>query len=290
MRPEFEWKLRSRSLKLGPRTLIMGIVNVTPDSFSDGGQFFEPERAVAHGLTLLAEGADILDIGGESTRPGKKDPVSADEEKRRVLPVMEGIHRQVQDAIISIDTYKAETAEAAIDRGADIINDVSGFTWDADMLPLLASADCGCVLMHTRGYPEEWQTMPSLAGAEVLPLVLDALRDLSRRAVAGGIARERIVLDPGFGFGKRLDENFPVLAHLSDLQTLGFPLLTGSSRKSFVARASGSNSSDRDSARLAGSIASLTASILGGAQIVRVHDVKDSVAAAKIADAIVNSE
>lgn len=290
MRPEFEWKLRSRSLKLGPRTLIMGIVNVTPDSFFDGGQFFETERAVAHGLTLLAEGADIVDIGGESTRPGEKDPVSAEEEKRRVLPVMEGIRRQVKDAIISIDTYKAQTAEAAINRGADIINDVSGFTWDADMLPLLASADCGCVLMHTRGHPEEWQTLPSLAGAEVVPLVLNGLRDLSRRAVAGGIARERIVLDPGFGFGKRVDENFPVLAHLSDLQTLGFPLLTGTSRKSFVARASGTNSSDRDSARLAGSIASLTASILGGAHVVRVHDVKDSVAAVKIADAIVNSE
>ena len=289
MRPKFEWKLRSRSLMLGERTLIMGVVNVTPDSFSDGGQFFDPDRAVGHALALLAEGADILDIGGESTRPGKRDPVSADEEKRRVLPVLDGIRRQVKDAIVSIDTYKAQTAEAAIDGGADIINDVSGFTWDDSMLSLLASADCGCVLMHTRGRPEEWQSLPPLAATEVLPLVLDGLRELSQRAVSSGITRARIVLVPGFGFGKRLDENFPLLARLAELQQLGFPLLSGTSRKSFVAKMSGPNSQDRNSARLAGSLASLTASILGGAHIVRVHDVKESIAAARVADAIVSS-
>ena len=282
MRPAFEWKVRSRSLKLGERTLIMGIVNVTPDSFSDGGEFFDTGRAVAHALTLLAEGADILDIGGESTRPGKKDPVSAEEEKRRVLPVIAGIRRQVRDAILSIDTYKAETAEEACDRGADIINDVSGLTWDDRMASLLASSDCGCVLMHTRGRPEEWRDQPPLAAAEVVPLVSEGLLAIAQHAKDAGIAHERIVLDPGFGFGKRMEENFPLLGRLAELHQLGFPLLSGTSRKSFVAR-QGANDG---SSRLAGSLAAMTASILSAAHIVRVHDVKEAVAAAKVADAV----
>ncbi|HKT90174.1 MAG TPA: dihydropteroate synthase [Candidatus Sulfotelmatobacter sp.] len=286
MRPAFEWKVRSRSLKLGERTLIMGIVNVTPDSFSDGGDFFDTGRAVAHALTLLAEGADILDIGGESTRPGKKQPVSTDEEKRRVLPVIDGIRAQVRDAIISVDTYKAETAEEACDRGADIINDVSGLTWDDRMASLLASSDCGCVLMHTRGRPEEWSSLPALAVAEVVPLVSEGLRAIAQHAKDAGIAHERIVLDPGFGFGKRMEENFPLLGKLAELQRLGFPLLSGTSRKSFVARKP-ANASDGAS-RLAGSVAAMTASILAGAHIVRVHDVKEAVAAARVADAVLH--
>ena len=286
MRPAFEWKVRSRSLKLGERTLIMGIVNVTPDSFSDGGDFFDTGRAVAHALTLLAEGADILDIGGESTRPGKKAPVSAEEEKRRVLPVIDGIRAQVRDAIISVDTYKAETAEEACDRGADIINDVSGLTWDDRMASLLASSDCGCVLMHTRGRPEEWSSQPALAAAEVVPLVSEGLRAIAQHAKDAGIAHERIVLDPGFGFGKRMEENFPLLGKLAGLHRLGFPLLSGTSRKSFVARKP-ANASDGAS-RLAGSVAAMTASILAGAHIVRVHDVKEAVAAARVADAVLH--
>jgi dihydropteroate synthase len=284
MRPLFEWKVRSRSLRLGERTLIMGIVNVTPDSFSDGGEFFDADRAVAHALALLAEGADILDIGGESTRPGKKDPVTPEEEKRRVLPVIDGIRKQVRDAVLSIDTYKAETAEAALDRGADIINDVSGLTWDLNMASLLASSDCGCVLMHTRGRPEEWRHQLPLAAAAVVPLVSDGLRAIAQHSAGEGIARERIVLDPGFGFGKRMEENFPLLGKLAELHQLGFPLLSGTSRKSFVARKP-ANASDGAS-RLAGSIAAMTASILGGAHIVRVHDVKEAVAAARVADAV----
>lgn len=287
MHPTFEWKVRSRSLKLGERTLIMGIVNVTPDSFSDGGEFFDTDRAVEHALAMLAEGADILDIGGESTRPGKKDPVSAEEEKRRVLPVLDGVRAQVHDAIISIDTYKAETAEAACDRGADIINDVSGLTWDDRMASLLASSDCGCVLMHTRGRPEQWSSLPALAAAEVVPLVSDGLRAVAQHATSAGIARERIVLDPGFGFGKRMEENFPLLGRLAELHQLGFPLLSGTSRKSFVARQA-ANASD-GSSRLAGSLAAMTASILAGAHIVRVHDVKEAVAAAKVADAVLRA-
>ncbi|HEX4663753.1 MAG TPA: dihydropteroate synthase, partial [Terriglobales bacterium] len=233
MRPQFDWKLHSRSLKLGERTLIMGIVNVTPDSFSDGGEFLDPHSAVNHALSMRDEGADILDIGGESTRPGKRDRVTAEEEKRRVLPVIEGILREAPDAILSIDTYKAETAEAALAAGVEVVNDVSGFTWDKQMLPLLAAKQCCCVLMHTRGRPEEWKSLPPLSPEQVLPLVLSDLRRLCDRATFAGVARERIVLDPGFGFGKRMGENFPLIAHLAELHQLGFPLLSGTSRKSF---------------------------------------------------------
>jgi dihydropteroate synthase len=289
MRPRFEWKLRSRSLKLGERTLIMGVINVTPDSFSDGGEFLDPQRAVERGLELLSDGADILDIGGESTRPGKKDPVSAVEEKRRVLPVIRDILRQAPRSVLSIDTYKAETAHAALDAGAEIVNDVSGFTWDERMLPFLAGHKCGCVLMHTRGRPEEWPGLPALARDSVVPLVLGDLRRLSHRAVSTGIDSNRIVLDPGFGFGKRLDENYPLLARLGELHELGFPLLAGTSRKSFVgARRKDGKSTAAD--RLPGTLASTTAAILHGAHIIRVHDVRSALEAAKVADSILEAQ
>lgn len=267
----------------------MGIVNVTPDSFSDGGDFFDPDRAVDHALELLKEGADILDIGGESTRPGKKDPVSADEEKRRVLPVIRGILSRAPEAIVSVDTYKAETAEAALAAGAEIVNDVSGFTWHRAMLPLLARQECGCVLMHTRGRPEEWQGLPSLAPGAVVPLVLGDLRRLSERAVNGGVAPSRIVLDPGFGFGKRMSENYPLLARLGELHQLGFPLLSGTSRKSFVDQSKDALSKG-DKSRLAGSLASLTVAVLQGAHIVRVHDVASSAEAAMVADSVLKAQ
>ena len=287
MRPLFEWQLRSRRLRLGERTLIMGIVNVTPDSFSDGGQFLDPIRAVDHGLELLRQGADILDIGGESTRPGAKDAVSAEEEKRRIMPVIEGILRQVPEAVISVDTYKAETAKAAVAAGAEIVNDVSGLSWDEQMLSTLAVECSGCVLVHTRGRPEEWRSLPPLAQNEVVPLVLKELRALATRATEAGIARERIVLDPGFGFGKRLDENYPLLANLSELQRLGFPLLSGTSRKSFVAKAIDPHFPASD--RLAGTISAATATILQGTHIVRVHDVSPVLEAARVADAILRN-
>src|SRR5689334_9695912 len=190
MRPRFDWKLRSRSLRIGDRTLIMGIVNVTPDSFSDGGKFLDPGRAIAHAMQLLSEGADIIDLGGESTRPGEKDFVSANEEQRRVIPVIEGILKQAPDAVISIDTYKAETAQAALGTGAEIVNDVSGFTWDENMLPVLTSHACGCVLMHTRGHPQEWRTLPALGPTEVAPFVLEGLRRLADRALRAGVEQE----------------------------------------------------------------------------------------------------
>lgn len=289
MRPIFEWKLRSRSLRLGERTLIMGVVNVTPDSFSDGGEFLEPERAVEHALDLLGDGADILDIGGESTRPGKHERVTAEEEKERVLPVIEGILREAPQAILSLDTYKAETAHAGLAAGVEIVNDVSGFTWDVRMTSLLAAHSCGCVLMHTRGRPEDWLTQPFLPLEEVVPLVSRELRQLSDRAVAAGIDRDRIVVDPGFGFGKRLDENFPLLAHLGELHRLGFPLMSGTSRKSFVAL-TGTNGPSSIPARLAGTLATVTAAILQGAHIVRVHDVRPAVEAAQVADSILRAQ
>ena len=212
----------------------MGIVNVTPDSFSDGGQFFDRERATAHAVELLSEGADIIDVGGESTRPGEKDFVSADEEKGRVLPVIEGILKQAPDAVISVDTYKAETAKAALEAGAEIVNDVSGFTWDPKMLPVMAQNACGCVLMHTRGRPPEWRTLPSLDPAQVVPMVLEALRRLAERGLAAGITRERIVLDPGIGFGKTPEQSIAVIARLGELKSFGLPILMGLSRKRFI--------------------------------------------------------
>ena len=290
MRPHFTWRLRSRTLELGPRTLIMGVLNVTPDSFSDGGRFFEPRAAVEHGLALLDEGADILDIGGESTRPGAaavsgQPAVAAEEELRRVMPVIEELLRQRPQAIVSIDTYKAQVARAAVEAGAEIANDVSGLRWDAEMASALAGLSCGVVLMHMRGRPAEWRTLPPLD--DPVGLVSRELRESAAAAVAARIGRERIVLDPGFGFGKSFDENYPLLAHFDELHQLGFPLLAGVSRKSFIGRTLATDGSDAPpQERLYGSLAAMTAAILKGAHVVRVHNVKAPAQAAKIADRI----
>jgi len=290
MRPHFTWRLRSRTLELGPRTLIMGVLNVTPDSFSDGGRFFEPGAAIEHGLELLDEGADILDIGGESTRPGAaavsgQPAVSTEEELRRVMPVIEELLCRRPQAIVSIDTYKARVARVAVEAGAEIANDVSGLRWDTEMAPTLAGLSCGVVLMHMRGRPAEWRTLPPLT--DPVGLVTRELREVAEAAVARGIAGECIVLDPGFGFGKSFDENYPLLARFGELHKLGFPLLAGVSRKSFVGRTLASNGSDAPPEdRLYGSLAAMTAAILHGAHIVRVHDVKAAAQAAKIADAL----
>jgi dihydropteroate synthase len=245
MRPRLQWNLARRSLQLGERTLVMGILNVTPDSFSDGGRYFNPEAAISRGLDLLDdECADILDIGGESTRPGtaidsplspgREQAVSARQELDRVLPVLEGLRRARPEAILSIDTYKSTVASAALDAGADIVNDVSGLTWDPEMASTVAARRCGVVLMHTRGTPAEWRDLPPLP--DPTPLVLNELRSRAGEAIAAGIARDSIVLDPGFGFGKRLDENYPLLARLRELRSIGYPLLVGLSRKSFLTR------------------------------------------------------
>lgn len=293
-RPEFDWRLRTRNLALGRRTLVMGILNVTPDSFSDGGHFYSPDdapdRAVSHALRMLEEGADILDIGGESTRPGAV-PLTPDEEQARILPVVEALVRQRPEGVLSVDTFHAATARRAIEAGVEIVNDVSGLQWDPAMAETCAVAGCGVVLMHTRGHPQDWRSERPLAQDEVLPLVLDGLRERLDAALAACIARERIVLDPGFGFGKRLDENYPLLARLDELRLLNMPVLAGVSRKSFlgnaVARRIGASTESllaRD--RLNATTAANTAAILGGAHVLRVHDVRAAVEAAAVADRI----
>jgi dihydropteroate synthase len=307
MRPVFQWNLGGRALELGKRTLIMGIVNVTPDSFSDGGQFLDRDRAIEHAGRLLDEGADILDIGGESTRPGarvdagaaepaeaKKSPavglkvsapvVSAEEELKRVLPVIAELKKKHPSAVLSVDTYKAAVARAAVGAGAEIVNDVSGFRWDAAMTKTLAELKCGAVLMHMRGRPEEWRTLPP--PGDIVLLVKRELKEWAERAVLAGVRRERIVLDPGFGFGKSFDENYPLLGRFGELQA-GFPLLAGTSRTSFIGRTlarGGKDAPPED--RLYGTLATLTALILKGAHILRTHDVKAAVEAARVADAI----
>jgi dihydropteroate synthase len=288
LRPRYNWALPGRSLPLGERTLVMGILNVTPDSFSDGGRFLQRDHAVAHALHMLDEGADILDIGGESTRPGSKvleTGVPASEELQRVLPVIEDVLRERPGTVISIDTYKAEVARAAVEAGAEIVNDVSALRWDPQMPATLARLGCGVILMHTRGRPEEWGSQPP--SPDIVSEVKNELSQWSNAAVQAGIARERLVLDPGFGFGKRFDENYPLLARFSDLYELGFPMLSGTSRKSFIGRTL--RRGDKDAApvqRLYGTLATVVASVMQGAHIVRVHDVRPAVEAVKVADQI----
>jgi dihydropteroate synthase len=298
-RSHHDWHLRTRTLALGRRTLIMGILNVTPDSFSDGGHFYSPqhapEHALAHAITMLDQGADILDIGGESTRPNAT-PLTAEEEQSRILPVIASLLQQRPETILSIDTFHASTARRAIEAGAEIVNDVSGHLWDPDMSATCAELHCGAILMHTRGRPHHWPTLPPLAPDEVLPLVLTELAQRLEAAATAGIARDTIVLDPGFGFGKRLDENYPLLAHFDQLKKFALPLLAGVSRKGFLAHTlaqhpslalllNGATPSMED--RLHASTASNVAAILAGAHILRTHDVRPAAEAAAIADRII---
>lgn len=290
-RDEFIWYLRTRSLTLGPRTLIMGVLNVTPDSFSDGGRFLYPDTAAADALRMFEQGADIVDVGGESTRPGRHEEVSAEEEQQRVMPVIEGILRAKPDALLSVDTYKAATARAAVNAGVEIVNDVSALAWDDAMPQSCAELKCGVVLMHTRGRPGEWRNLPALAKDEVLPLVREGLRKSLRAALDAGIAAGRIVVDPGYGFGKSYGENYPLLARQGELRELGRPILAGVSRKSFLGRVlaplyGGETApvTERGNATLAAT----TAAILAGAHIVRVHEVRPAVEAARIADAVLD--
>jgi dihydropteroate synthase len=285
MRAVFQWSLGTRTLELGKRTLIMGIVNVTPDSFSDGGLYLDAEKATAHAMQLLDEGADIIDIGGESTRPGAKVAVNAEEELKRVLPVVAVLKKHRPDAVISVDTYKASVARAAAGAGAEIVNDISGMRWDAQMARTLAEIKCGAVLMHTRGRPEEWRTLPS--PGDIFLLIKRELREWAEAAVLAGVRRERIALDPGFGFGKNFEQNYPLLARFQDFQSLGFPLVAGTSRKSFLGRALAKDGKDAPiTERLYGNLAAHTILILKGAHILRTHDVKAAVEAARVTDAI----
>jgi dihydropteroate synthase len=273
----------------------MGVLNVTPDSFSDGGRYFQQDHAIGHALHMLDEGADIVDIGGESTRPGAivsgvnpspgRETVSIEEELRRVLPVIEQIKRERPTAFISIDTYKARVAEAAVAAGAEIVNDVSALRWDTNMATTLARLHCGVVLMHMRGRPHEWRNLPAVP--DMVSLVAGELRDWTHAAVQAGIAPDRIVLDPGFGFGKNFEQNHPLLARLQELHALGFPLLAGTSRKSFIGRALRQDGRDAPpDERLFGTLASEVLAISQGVHILRTHEVRPCRDAARVADAI----
>jgi dihydropteroate synthase len=289
VRARCDWKLRTRSIPLGERTVLMGVLNTTPDSFSDGGVFESPAAAIEHGLQMLEEGADIVDIGGESTRPGKHKPVGIREEIGRVIPVIKGILRHHPEAILSIDTYKSETATAALEAGAEIVNDVSGFLWDESMAQVCVGTRCGVVLMHTRGRPEAWHVLPPLEPNQVVPHVRQALQQRLDEALKAGIEREQIVLDPGFGFGVIAEQNYSLLAGLDELISLGQPLLAGVSRKGFLGKALARLYNKVDvpvDRRGNASLAAVTATILTGAHLVRVHDVRPSREAAAIADAI----
>jgi dihydropteroate synthase len=285
------WRLRSRELALGERTLVAGILNVTPDSFSDGGKFLQRDRAVAHALQMLEQGADIIDVGGESTRPGAKVAdagIPAEEEISRVLPVIQDLLRERPDAVISVDTYKGEVARAALQAGAEIINDVSALRWESQMAEVLGNSRSGVILMHSRGLPEQWKTQPP--SPDIVSEVKAELCQWATSAVAAGISRERLVLDPGFGFGKRFDENIALLANFGRLHELGFPLLSGTSRKSFIGRTLSREGKDAPpEQRLYGTLATVVASVLQGAHIVRVHDVRPAVEAVKVADAVLGA-
>lgn len=303
MRPVFEWNIGSRVLTVGKRTLIVGVLNVTPDSFSDGGQHLDKEKAVEYGLQLLCDGADIIDVGGESTRPGAKvsagapsvprpsqptsnAPVSEKEELERVIPVIKKLKEKKPDAIVSVDTYKSRVARAAVEVGAEIVNDVSGYHWDPLMKKTLAELKCGSVLMHTRGRPEEWHKLPP--PGDIVTLVKRELRDWVDAALMAGMKRERIVLDPGFGFGKNFQENYPLLKRFDELHQLRYPLMAGVSRKSFIGRAIGRNGQDAPiEGRLYGTLAAETIAILKGAQILRTHDVRACMDAVLIADTVI---
>jgi dihydropteroate synthase len=280
-RKKFGLRLPSRTLVLGERTLLMGVLNVTPDSFSDGGEYLDVDTAVARALEIERHGAHILDIGGESTRPGAEG-ISASEEMRRILPVLEKLRGRLKIPI-SVDTSKSEVAEAAAFQGAEIINDVTSLRADPSLAEFARSRKMPLILMHMRGEPRTMQELPF--ARNVLRDVTSGLRHAVAVARRAGVAKSQIILDPGLGFGKSAAQNFELLQDLPDLARLGFPLLVGASRKSFLGKALGAAS---ECDRAWGTGGAVAASILGGAHIVRVHDVAEMSQVARITDAIVN--
>ena len=268
------WRCRDRWFDLGLHVQVMGVLNVTPDSFSDGGRHATPEAAVEHGLRLAEEGADLLDVGGESSRPGAA-PVDADEEARRVVPVVRALARQTC-AAISVDTTKAAVAAAALEAGAHIVNDISAGRFDPAMLEVVNRSGAGLVLMHMQGEPRTMQSAPRYA--DVVGEVRTFLEQRSAAAAAAGVAAEQLVWDPGIGFGKTLEHNLALLRGLPELARGGRPLLVGVSRKSFLGAMTGLPTGDR----LAPSLAAMLLAVQAGARIVRVHDVKESCAALRV--------
>jgi dihydropteroate synthase len=286
-RKRFRLQLPSRTLILGERTLVMGVLNITPDSFSDGGSYLDSEAAIARALQIEHDGADILDIGGESTRPGASS-IAAEEELRRILPVIQVLRGKLRIPI-SVDTRRADVAEAALSAGAEILNDVSGLRMDPRLGDVARRAQVPLILMHMRGTPQTMQRGPF--ARDVIRDVMAGLRDAVTRAKRAGLAKKQLLLDPGIGFGKKYEQNFEILARLPEFARLGCPIVIGTSRKAFLGKAlagSGTPSLPADE-RLLGTASTVTASILGGAHIVRVHDVAEIVRVARIADAILNS-
>jgi dihydropteroate synthase len=283
----FHLKLPTQTLSLGKRTLIMGVLNVTPDSFSDGGQFLSTKRAIQHALLMQHAGADLIDIGAESTRPGSSG-TTVTEELRRLVPVLKGLRGKLKIPL-SVDTRKAEVAEVALKTGASIINDVSGLDYDPHLAEVVACHGAGLVLMHMRGEPRTMQKRP---------FARDALKDVSRglrasikKAQRAGVSKSQIVVDPGIGFGKSFRQNFELIVSLPKLAKLGYPLLIGTSRKGFLgATLAREGRSVPANERLWATAATVTASILGGAHIVRVHDVPEMLQVARVADFLLPGE
>jgi dihydropteroate synthase len=275
------WKIGDDVVDLSKRGMIMGVLNVTPDSFSDGGEFFSTDAAIEQGIQMAREGANIIDIGGESTRPGA-EPVSLDEELNRVLPVIEKLHPKVEIPI-SIDTSKAEVASAAMDAGASIINDVTAGRGDEKMLPLAATRKAALVLMHMQGEPRTMQKTPQYG--DVVREVADSFRQQYDRAIECGVDPMRLAFDPGIGFGKTLEHNLSLLKNLNQLRVEGRPLAVGVSRKSFLGKLIGSNEM---TGRVGPTIALTSILRSRGADIIRVHDVKENVAALRITEAILS--
>ncbi len=265
--------------ELGSRTLVMGILNCTPDSFSDGGSFITPHAALAHARRLIEDGADLIDIGGESSRPGA-DPVLLDEERRRVIPVIKKIRRELPEICISVDTCKSQIAQEALDAGADIINDISALRFDAQMAPVVAGAGCPVVLMHMQGTPK---TMTQSAHySDVVADVIQFLKERIQWAISQGINEKNLIIDPGLGFGKKPQHNTEILKKLSQFKNLNRPIILGTSRKSYQ----GARIERPVAERLEESISSSVIGALAGADIVRVHDVKAVKSALLVADAL----
>ena len=280
-RKEFELALDRFSMKLGKSTKVMGILNVASDSFSNDGIYKDPERAKLKALKMVAEGADILDIGGESTRPDAQ-PVSVEEEKKRVLPVIRKISKEIK-VPISIDTTKSEVAHAALEEGASIVNDISGLNFDPQMAAVIARFEAACVLMHIKGTPGTMQNNPVYTS--LIEEIIKSLRESVSYAVAAGIDRKKLVVDPGIGFGKTTEHNLEIIKRLRDFACLDLPILIGTSRKSLI----GNVLNLPVAQRLLGTAACVAAAIFNGAHIVRVHDVKEMVQVARMVDAILNS-
>lgn len=276
-----QWKLARRALPYGERTLVMGVLNVTPDSFSDGGQFLNFDQAIAHAERMIEEGADIIDIGGESTRPGSEF-VTETEELRRVIPIIKQLAAK-QTVPISIDTTKAQVARAALDAGAEIVNDISGLRFEPALADEVARVGAGLVLMHSRGTPKNMQQLPP--AEDILDEIVSSLHESVAVALEHGVAPENIAIDPGIGFGKTVQQNVEIIANLDHLaaEFIDFPIMIGTSRKSFIGKLLNNASADE---RLHGTVASVVAAVMKGAHIVRVHDVKAAAEAVRIVDAV----